>query len=61
MSKPLQVGVREFREDIQKYDEPVEVFHTRGTLRLLGTWIPQSYAEAQEKKSAKQAQPRKDG
>jgi hypothetical protein len=38
-SYPL-VAVREFREKIHTYTEPVIVIHTRGELRVLGTWFP---------------------
>ena len=34
------VGVREFREKLATYREPVKVFHTRGTLKELGEWYP---------------------
>lgn len=55
---PEEVGVREFREKVATYTEPVRVYHTRGQLKFLGTWYPaewlnktseldpQEYAEA---------------
>lgn len=38
------VAVREFRERIHTYTEPVTVVHTRGQLRILGTWYPDGVA-----------------
>ena len=54
------VGVREFRENLRSYTEPVTVVHTRGTLQVLGTWVPDGYAQEQPKKSAKHARTRTD-
>jgi hypothetical protein len=34
------VGVREFRENIATYKEPVTVIHTRGKVKVLGYWYP---------------------
>jgi hypothetical protein len=34
------VGVREFREKLATYSEPVTVINTRGGIKVLGTWVP---------------------
>ena len=38
------VGVREFREKLQTYREPVTVIHTRGGVKVLGQWIPEGWS-----------------
>ena len=50
MTKLQPVGVREFRKKLSTYREPVEVFHTRGTLKLLGTWYPADQEVTKAKK-----------
>jgi len=42
---PEEVGVREFREKVATYMEPVRVYHTRGHLTFLGTWYPAGQSE----------------
>jgi uncharacterized protein (DUF3084 family) len=32
--------VRDFRANFQKLTEPVQVLRSRGTVEILGTWIP---------------------
>jgi hypothetical protein len=39
------VGVREFRERLHEFEEPVTVVHTRGNLHRVGVWIPQSWVD----------------
>lgn len=34
------IGVREFRNNFQKLDEPVKVVRARGEIEVLGTWTP---------------------
>lgn len=48
--KPELVGVREFREKLSSFREPVKVVHTRGSLKVLGVWIPEGYEEPKPEK-----------
>ena len=61
MSDHPLVAVREFREKLHTYTEPVTVIHSRGPVRVLGTWVPDGYAQPKPKKSAKAARTRTDG
>lgn len=40
-AEPRLVGVREFREHLMSYTSQVTVVHTRGTIRVIGTWTPE--------------------
>lgn len=50
------VGVREFRENVATYKKPVTVIHTRGGVKVLGTWYPADWEETL-RKTAKQSSP----
>jgi len=47
MTDLREVGVREFREKVSTFTEPVKVYHTRGQLKFLGTWYPAGWEESQ--------------
>ena len=54
MAKDFQfVGVREFREKVATYREPVVVMHTRGSVKVLGTWYPDGWVPPTEQPTKK--------
>ena len=37
------IGLRQFRERLDGFTEPVRVVRTRGDITVLGTWVPAGY------------------